>query len=433
MSLTYLVVDYSAGQSASDLQAELNGYGASGWQLDQVQLKNTSTRRAIFSQAGMTIQYLIVDYDTGESAEQLQSDLNGYGANDWSLVSVDMLQHSKRRAIFQNPGSGGGAGSEGPPGPQGPPGPAGPAGPAGPPGPTAVSADTPNMAKLGTDNLLLVPDAASNGNHYGRVNATWVNLDDVYMRWVPYTTAGQAFLKQDMTRDGDWTMVANKNTSDRPAPQPSGSAEDLLPDTWTPAQQSARATYTVFNEWTTSVAGWIDQYGGTVLAQNVDALHTITLSVNGTIKDTFSSSPVNVGLYLQNITPLLVTSGAVIRVTLKVNQIGNNLMYWQEQAGLFATAPTYCSVAQGSKDGAGAGTTAYDCHVIFIPGTYSPDWDVVAFGGAGAGGGATASTVTVSSTPPTNPTQGDLWFDAESGYQFIWYDDGTSAQWVHTL
>jgi hypothetical protein len=208
------------------------------------------------------------------------------------------------------------------------------------------------------------------------------------MHWVPYVGPPQSFVAHDTTRDGDWTMTANKATSDRPAPQQSGPEEDLLPP-WTPTTQSARATYTMWNEWTVNTSGWVDQYGGTVLAQNVNALHTITLAVNGTVKDTFTSTPANPISYWHDITPILVASGSVIRVTVKVNQVGNNQMYWQEQAGLFATAPTYCSLAQGSKDGTAASSIAYDCHVQFIPGTMSPDWDVVAFGGAAAGGGGT--------------------------------------------
>lgn len=38
-------------------------------------------------------------------------------------------------------------------------------------------------------------------------------------------------------------------------------------------------------------------------------------------------------------------------------------------------------------------------------------------GGGGGGGG-----VTVSSTAPTSPTQGDLWFDSDTGRMFIYYD-----------
>jgi hypothetical protein len=37
---------------------------------------------------------------------------------------------------------------------------------------------------------------------------------------------------------------------------------------------------------------------------------------------------------------------------------------------------------------------------------------------------------TVSTTAPTNPIQGQLWWRSDHGTLFIWYDDGTSAQWV---
>jgi hypothetical protein len=250
------------------------------------------------------------------------------------------------------------------------------------------------------------------------------------MRWVPYTGPPQSFLSQDVTRDGDWTMVANKATSDRPAPQPSGTEEDLLP-VWTPTIASARASYTVYNEWTLSSAGWIDQYGSEVLAQNVNAQHTITLRINGVTRDTYTATPNVAGVWWNDITPILVPNGAVIRVTVQVTQVGSSLMYWQAQAGLFATPPTYCSLAVGSKDGAAAGTTAYNCHVQFIPGTYSPDWDVLAFGGTAAPGGATPGPIVfVGASPPTTYAVGDLWWDTNGGNLYLWYDDGTSQQWV---
>jgi hypothetical protein len=46
---------------------------------------------------------------------------------------------------------------------------------------------------------------------------------------------------------------------------------------------------------------------------------------------------------------------------------------------------------------------------------------------AAAGGGGSAS-VTVSSTPPTGPAEGDLWFNSVSGKTFIYFDDN----WVDT-
>jgi hypothetical protein len=228
----------------------------------------------------------------------------------------------------------------------------------------------------------------------GAVVAASGDYNEFYMTWVPYTYTSppQSFSKQDLTRDGDWTMVANKDTSTRPAPQPSGAEEDLLP-AWTPTMSSARATYTVLNEWTLNQSGWIDQYGVDVLTQNVGASHVITLQVNGVVKDTFTAIPNAAQLYWHDITPLVVVSGAVIRVTLQVTEVGNNLMYWEQQTALFATPPTYCSLAQGAKDAGAMGSTAYGCHLLFIPGTASPDWDVVAYGGTAAGGAAVVSSV----------------------------------------
>jgi hypothetical protein len=215
------------------------------------------------------------------------------------------------------------------------------------------------------------------------------NCDPAYLIWVPYVGPPQSFVAQSLTRDGDWTMVANKDTNDRPAPQQTDSEEDLLP-AWTPAQASARLTYTVYNEWTINQSGWIDQYGIDVLSQNLNASHLMSLSVNGVAKDSFTMTPSAAATYWQNITPQVIVAGSVIRVTLQVTLLGNNLMYWEQQSGLFAAAPPYCSGAVGAKDGAAADPTGYGCHLLFIPGAVSPDWDVVSFGGS-AGAGATRS------------------------------------------
>jgi hypothetical protein len=291
------------------------------------------------------------------------------------------------------------------------PGVPGPAGPQGPPGPTAVSANTGNTATLGTDSLIYVlpvlplaggtmtgpivlaadPTASNQASSKNYVDVQIADLNDVYVQWIPYTGPPQSFLNQNMTRDGDWTMVANKNTSDRPAPQQSGTEEDLLP-AWTPAQHNIRATFTVSNQWTLNTAGWIDQYGIDVKSQNVNALHALTLQINGVMKDSLTLTPNVAGMQWQDLTPILVLAGAVITVTLQVTQIGNQLMYYDQQTGLFATPPVYCSLAQGSLNGAAWSTSAYDCHVMFIPGAASPDWDVVAYGGAGAGGVAGGQT-----------------------------------------
>ena len=221
------------------------------------------------------------------------------------------------------------------------------------------------------------------------------------MTWVPYTTTGQAFVAQNLTRDGDWTMVANTATTDRPAPQPSGPEEDLLP-AWTPNRQGAVGALVHYNEWTVNTGGWIGQYGIDILRQNVGDTHAITLSVNGSIRDTFTAVAANEGIYFHDIAPIVVASGAVIRVTMQISATGSNS--WFEQVGLFATPPVYCSLAQGSLNGAAAGTTAYGCHLRFTPGTKSPNWDIVAFAGAPGGGSSGGPEPVGAWTLEGNPT-----------------------------
>ena len=36
----------------------------------------------------------------------------------------------------------------------------------------------------------------------------------------------------------------------------------------------------------------------------------------------------------------------------------------------------------------------------------------------------------VSSTPPSNPSQGDTWYDSVSGRTYVYYTDNDSSQWV---
>jgi hypothetical protein len=45
---------------------------------------------------------------------------------------------------------------------------------------------------------------------------------------------------------------------------------------------------------------------------------------------------------------------------------------------------------------------------------------------------ADAASVEVSTTPPTSPESGDLWWDSTEGALYVYYDDGDSAQWVST-
>ena len=43
-----------------------------------------------------------------------------------------------------------------------------------------------------------------------------------------------------------------------------------------------------------------------------------------------------------------------------------------------------------------------------------------------------AATVAISTTAPVSPTSGDLWYNSNKGRTFVYYNDGSSSQWVDT-
>ena len=50
--------------------------------------------------------------------------------------------------------------------------------------------------------------------------------------------------------------------------------------------------------------------------------------------------------------------------------------------------------------------------------------------GGGPGGGS--FLVSISPTPPSTPSQGQLWWNSDDGRLYVYYDDGNTAQWVDT-
>jgi len=76
----------------------------------------------------------------------------------------------------------------------------------------------------------------------------------------------------------------------------------------------------------------------------------------------------------------------------------------------------------GPQGPAGADGTA---GAVGPPGATGPAGPIGPAGPTGAPG-----HTTVSATAPSSPVQGDLWFDTVGGGLMIWYDDGTSAQWI---
>lgn len=49
---------------------------------------------------------------------------------------------------------------------------------------------------------------------------------------------------------------------------------------------------------------------------------------------------------------------------------------------------------------------------------------------AAANGSSGGASITISETPPASPTDGKVWWDSTNGIPYIYYDDGTTSQWV---
>ena len=63
--------------------------------------------------------------------------------------------------------------------------------------------------------------------------------------------------------------------------------------------------------------------------------------------------------------------------------------------------------------------------VVYTYNSTSTLWDTISSGGGG-------SSVTVSDTAPTSPSDGDQWFDSTDGSLSVYYNDGSSSQWIST-
>jgi len=114
-------------------------------------------------------------------------------------------------------------------------------------------------------------------------------------------------------------------------------------------------------------------------------------------------------------TPTAPTAAASTNTT----QIATTAFVQQEIGGLTSYSDSDVNTHLNTS-------TASSGEVLSWNGT---DYDWVAQSGGGGGGGA---SVTVSGTAPSSPSAGDLWFDDVDLVLYVYYNDGTSNQWVQT-
>jgi hypothetical protein len=105
-------------------------------------------------------------------------------------------------------------------------------------------------------------------------------------------------------------------------------------------------------------------------------------------------------------------------------------------AGYFAHAGAWVKLANYSDIPSVYTDSAVDAHlntstaaanqVLSWNGT---DYVWVAQASGGGGGGA---SVSVSDTAPSSPSEGDLWFNSLNTKMYVYFDDGTSSQWIQS-
>lgn len=109
MAYDYHVIDGMTGVPADELNELYNELGAAGWKLNHVIDLYQNRRRAIFVQAGAVVEYLVVDYTTGQTLTEVETTLDNYGADGWLLAQIIPLRQDLRRAIMmRGPGTDGG-------------------------------------------------------------------------------------------------------------------------------------------------------------------------------------------------------------------------------------------------------------------------------------------------------------------------------------
>jgi hypothetical protein len=67
---------------------------------------------------------------------------------------------------------------------------------------------------------------------------------------------------------------------------------------------------------------------------------------------------------------------------------------------------------------------------IGVGNTFAVNGTTVDISIAGESGGGGGASVSIGQTPPTSPSEGDLWYSSDLGRTFIYYNDGSSSQWV---
>lgn len=105
-------------------------------------------------------------------------------------------------------------------------------------------------------------ESAPSGSTYvadGYGSGNWTPETEGVVTWGNKWQSGVLYEKNTMVRDGDWTMIANKNTYDRPAPQPVGAILPGLPVDPTFIEEQNSSVVRTGHNYLFTTGGWISK------------------------------------------------------------------------------------------------------------------------------------------------------------------------------
>jgi hypothetical protein len=235
-----------------------------------------------------------------------------------------------------------------------------------------------------TDMVVQTPDGPKEMLPRVRWNGTW---------------SPGTYYNMQMVTDGNYQAIANKTTTDRPAPQPSG--DTYYPTegaTWVD-QSNNVATITYENLYNIQSGFFFEYILLDVAAANVGYLHELTVLTDGVLSGRATWTPETADPVTLNLGGVLVPSSTgTLQIACKVTRSSGVGLGWAEDVGHWTG---YSSTEISS---------AID--ILVTPATISEDWDVTAVsGGSGGGGGG-------SGTPSPLTTKGDIWSYSNTDARF---------------
>jgi len=124
--------------------------------------------------------------------------------------------------------------------------------------------------------------------------------------------------------------------------------------------------------------------------------------------------------------PIYVTGGDTIGIGSTSNAYGNKFM--QDEDPTTATGGSW-TVCDGDiwydtdSSNVGAGPPG-------PPGPPGADGPPGGDGSPGTPGSDGVAGLDISDTPPTSPSEGDMWWESDTGALYVYYNDGNNSQWV---